>query len=46
MIADKNGMIHDDENIEHAIGFVCTMNYHHAIKPLIIASRTDFINGK
>jgi hypothetical protein len=46
MIADKNGMIYDDENIEHAIGFVCIMHYHHSIKPLIIASRTDFINEK
>lgn len=46
MIADKNGMIYDDVNIEYTIGFVCIMHYLHTIKPLIIASRTDFIDGK
>jgi hypothetical protein len=46
MIPDKNGMIYDNVDIKNAVGFVCTMHYHNAIKPLIIASKTNFIGGK
>ncbi|QYJ67137.1 hypothetical protein [Flavobacterium litorale] len=41
MIAcDNDKMLYDIKNIDDAVGFVCIMNYHNAIHPLVMA----FIN--
>lgn len=39
-----NGLFVDNKDISKAIGFVCTMEYHETIKPLVLALKTDFIN--
>ena len=46
MIPGENDLFYDGANLEEAIGFVCTMEYHGALKPLVIAQKTEFINGK
>tara|TARA_R110002073_G_C9489403_1_gene580700 strand:+ start:4945 stop:5631 length:687 start_codon:yes stop_codon:yes gene_type:complete len=44
MIPGENDMFYDGDNLEEAVGFVCTMEYHGALKPLVIAQTTEFIN--
>jgi len=46
MIPGEDDMFYDGENIEDAIGFVCTMEYHGALKPLVIAQSNEFITEK
>ncbi|GAA5020531.1 hypothetical protein GCM10011506_04640 [Marivirga lumbricoides] len=46
MIPGENDMFYDGENIEDAIGFVCTMEYHGLLKPLVIAQSNEIINKK
>ncbi|MEM0575521.1 hypothetical protein [Flavobacterium polysaccharolyticum] len=43
-IDGNDGLFYDGENIEDAIGFVCIMDYHEAIHPLVIAQKKNFIN--
>jgi len=46
MIPGENDLFYDGDNLEDAIGFVCTMEYHGILKPLVIAKKTSFIDGK
>jgi len=44
MIPGEDDMFYDGDNLEEAIGFVCTMEYHGALKPLVIAQTKEFID--
>jgi hypothetical protein len=44
MIEENDGLFYDGDNINDAIGFVCIMDYHGTLKPLVIANKTEFIN--
>lgn len=45
MIPNKNGVLYDGMDFENSISFVCKMEYHNIIKPLLFINRTDFITN-
>lgn len=45
IIKGENDVFYDGENIDKAIGFVCIMEYHETIRPLVYALSKEFMKN-